>query len=116
MKFRSTTGQPVHLALTSGHTAVVTPEGTELDPVFHRAAVAEGCLPEGVSAEVHSPGAEPTRKDIIVGAMNAMLDGKDEKDFNADGRINLARLNARLGFTIAREEADAVFEEITADV
>ena len=116
MKFRSTTGQPVHLALTSGHTAVVTTEGVELDAVFHRAAIANGCLPEGVSSDVPQPGTEPTRKDIIVGAMNAMLDGKDEKDFNADGRINLARLNARLGFSIAREEADAVFEEITADV
>lgn len=115
MKFRSTTGQPVHLALTSGHTAVVTTEGVELDAVFHRAAIANGCLPEGVSSDVPQPGTEPTRKDIIVGAMNAMLDGKDEKDFNADGRINLARLNARLGFSIAREEADAVFEEITAD-
>ncbi len=115
MKFRSTTGQPVHLALTSGHTAVVTTEGNELDSVFHRTAIANGCLPEGVSSDVPDPGAEPTRKEIIVGAMNAMLDGKDEKDFNNDGKINLGRLNARLGFTIARDEADAIFEEITAD-
>ena len=45
MKFRSPTGAPVHLALTSGHTAVVGPHPVELDARWHRVAIARGCAP-----------------------------------------------------------------------
>ena len=45
MKFRSPTDAPVHLALTSGHTAVVGPHPVELDARWHRVAIARGCAP-----------------------------------------------------------------------
>ena len=43
-----------------------------------------------------------------------MLDGKDEDDFTADGKPNLRKLKERVGFALTREEADAVFIELTA--
>jgi hypothetical protein len=47
MKFRSPTEHPVHLALTSGHTAVVGPDPVELDARWHRVAIERGCVPAG---------------------------------------------------------------------
>lgn len=115
MKFRSPTDQPMHLALVTGHTAVVSPEGNELPDIFHREAIANGCLPEGVSAAVPNPGTGPTRKEVITKAINEMLDGKDAEDFKADGTINVRRLSARVGFTVPRDEAEALFAAATAE-
>lgn len=113
MKFRSDSDQPVHIALVTGHTAIVTPEGNELDAVFHKEAIARGCIPEGIG-QAPTTGAEKTRKGVIVDALQAMLDGAAEDDFRADGKPDLRKLNARVGFSVAREEADAIFAEVTA--
>lgn len=51
-QFRSPTDTALHVALTSGHTAVIPPEGIELAPMFHREAIACGTvLAEGATAE-----------------------------------------------------------------
>ena len=45
-----------------------------------------------------------------------MLDGAAEGDFTAEGKPNLLRLKAAVGFTVTRDEADAIFTELTAKV
>ena len=45
MKFRSPTEEPIHVSLVTGHTALVTAEGVELDPMFHREAISKGAIP-----------------------------------------------------------------------
>lgn len=114
MKFRSTTGEEIHIALTSGHTALVGVEPTELPANFHKEAIARGCLPEGVE-----PDAAPDtsgafdRKKVIVDALNLMMDGDTEGDFKNDGKPNLTALNKRVGFQVERVEADAIWEEVS---
>ena len=44
MKFRSPTDEPLHVALTTGHTCTIPPEGVDLDPMFQREAIARGAL------------------------------------------------------------------------
>lgn len=136
MKFHAPTHDPLHVALTSGHTAVVTHEGVTLDPMFHREAVARGAIPETMFG--FAPGSADGRLDLgalpqpvvdsftdpnntnaargalIRSTLSAMMDGSNEGDFNSDGRPNLARLKARLGFDITREEADAAFEDVAS--
>lgn len=114
MKFRSTTGEPIHIALTTGHTAVVGTELTELDKIFHKEAIARGALPEGVDADDNATNTGFDRKQTIIDTLNAMADGDTQGDFNNDGRPNLKRLNERLGFTASREEVDAAWAEVTA--
>jgi hypothetical protein len=60
--FKAPPGEgPVHLALTSGHTAVVEEGGTELPPHFHREAIAKGCYPEGIPGVALQAARDPTR-------------------------------------------------------
>ncbi|MFN7152939.1 MAG: hypothetical protein ACK4OE_04540 [Acidovorax sp.] len=113
MKFRSPTDEPLHIALTSGHTAVVTAEGKTLDPMFQREAIARGALVGDTVAPILGAADQFDRKQIITDALNAMMDGDNPEDFNDDGKPALKRLNARLGFQASRSEVDAVFDELT---
>ena len=117
MKFRSPhADQPIHVALTTGHTAVIPPEGVDLDPMFRKEASARGAVAfdENTSAVVTSAMTPEVRKAAISAALNGMLDGKAEGDFTAEGKPNLLRLKAQVGFAVTRDEADAIFTELTA--
>lgn len=112
-RFRSPTDTPLHVSLISGHTAVVPPEGTELPAVFHREALARGAvLTEGATDEERTQAFN--RQLVLRDALDTMIKGADKDDFTGDGRPNLVRLKAKVGFPVTREEADAVFAELTA--
>lgn len=111
-RFRSPTETPLHVALTSGHTAVITPEGTELAPMFHREAIARGAvLAEGATAEDQTQ--MFNRQLVLRETLEAMIKGGDKEDFTGDGKPNLVKLKAKAGFPVSREEADAIFAELT---
>lgn len=111
-RFRSPTDTPLHVALISGHTAVIPPEGIELAPSFYREAIARGAvLAEGATAEDQTQ--VFSRQMAIREAITAMVDGQDKDDFTGDGKPNLVKLKAKTGFHVTREEADAVFAELT---
>ena len=113
MKFRSTTGADIHIALTSGQTALITAEPTELDKVFHKEAIARGALPEGVEPDADTQNTGFNRKETITNTLTAMLDGEDEDDFKQDGTPDLRKVIAKVGFKVSREEVDAAWAEIT---
>lgn len=115
MKLHSPTAEPVQIALTSGHTSVVTAEGVDLPQMFHMEAIARGCLPEGVSRDQTEEAKSFERKKHIAAAMEAMADGNSPEDFTKDGKPDLNRLSARVGFKVTRSEADFIWEEITKD-
>lgn len=110
MKFRSTTGVDVQIGLTSGHTAVVTTDGNELAAMFHKEAIARGCLPVGIPGEDHAGEASAfDRSAVIAKAIDGMLDGASEGDFTADGKPDVRKLSGYCGFTVSREERDAAW-------
>ena len=113
MILRSPTESDLHVALTSGHTCVITPEGNDVPAIFTREALSRGALPGGV--DVAEPESEPAfdRTKANTEALNAMLDGGDEKDFTNGGTPDLRRVNARLGFQASREEADKAWAEVS---
>ena len=110
MNFRSLTDQPIHVALTTGHTAVITPDGGPLDPMFHKEAAARGAVAFDGPAGTPLSGAD--RKAAITEALQQMVAGKDPEDFTAEGKPALARLKAKLGFHVPRDEADAAYAEL----
>lgn len=114
MIFRSPTDEPLQIALTSGHTCTISTDGNDVPAIFHREAIARGALPGGIALE--DPESDPAfnRKQAIIESLNQMLDGGDENDFTNQGKPDLRKLNARLGFQVAREEADSAWTELTA--
>lgn len=120
MKFRSPTDEPIHVSLTTGHTALVTQEGVELDPMFHREAIAKGAIPGSLTPEqalmldAKPEAPQFDRADHIAKVLKAMLDGDNEGDFNKDGKPDLRAVNAKLGFQASRSEVDAVWADVSA--
>ena len=85
--------------------------------MFHKEASARGavCFDENAHAVALTMTPE-VRKAAISAAMKGLLDGANEGDFTADGKPNLVRLKAAVGFSVTRDEADAIFTELTAKV
>ena len=105
-----------HIGLTSGHTFIIPgdPAGVDVPQTFRKEAIARGCLPVGMAPEeVAVP--EFDRAQVIRTAMRAMIKSEDETLFTADGKPDLRRLNAKVGFTIERTERDRLWQEIEAD-
>ncbi|MEJ5127629.1 hypothetical protein WH367_16430 [Comamonas sp. MYb21] len=125
LKFRSPTPEPMHIGLTSGHTTVISTEGNEIPAIFHREAIARGAIIVTGQADEAGAVAQPTaggtapvdtanRSHLIKQALQAMLDGGEEGDFTAEGKPNLTKLKARLGFAITREEVEAEWLVVSA--
>ncbi len=114
-KFRSPTGEPLHVALITGHTMVIpiTEDGVDVPLHFQREAISRGAvLVDGGTAEVQTQ--ILNRQLMLREVLVAMLAGADKDDFTADGKPNLVKLKAKAGFAVTREEADAAFAELTA--
>ncbi|MEG0939717.1 MAG: hypothetical protein RSE32_13565 [Comamonas sp.] len=65
MKFRSPGSQALHIALLSGHTLAIPPEGVDVPAEFRREAIAKGAEPMAIESIQDSPAA--------VAALTAML-------------------------------------------
>lgn len=115
MKFFAPTEQPLHIALTSGHTAIVVKEGTDLPAIFHREAMARGALMEAGSGDADLRALQMTRTLTIRDALVAARDSNAEDAFNKDGSPDLRKLIAKVGFQVSREEVDAIWAEVAED-
>jgi hypothetical protein len=114
MKFRSPTAAAIYLALTSGHTHVIGPELAEVPQRFHRMAVAEGAIPEGMdSLPAGDDDGPPDKQALIKTAIEAMVAEADAGDFTADGKPHLSKLSAKAGFTVSRQERDEAWDALS---
>jgi len=113
MIFKSTTGQNTYVSLTSGHTCIVTPEGTDIDAIYHKQAAMQGCLPAGAEVPVPQvPGGGYNPKQVIRDTFIKMLADKNPADFNANGTPKLARLNELTGIHTTRAEFEVLTDEL----
>lgn len=121
-KYVSTTGQPVLVALLNGHNASVGLKPTPLHPRFHRAAIVQGAVPEGMAEsmkyeEAGEADVRKTREELIIKAMADMVTqaGDDPKVqaelFTNDGLPAVPNLSARLGFSITAAERDGAWKK-----
>lgn len=118
MKFKSPTDEPIQLSLTSGHTCVVEPDGTDIDPRFHREAIARNCIPVGIELPETAPPAPPQfdRKQVIADGMRTMLESDEEGMFTGSGKPNMKKLDAIVGFKTERDEVEAIWAEVEAEM
>lgn len=122
--FVSTTGEPVLLALLSGHSASIGPEPEPLHPRFHRIAVLKGVVPAQMASslsheETQTP--EVERKSLLLKVIGDMVAAATEDPtkgpelFTNDGRPDARAMTIRLGFPVSAGERDAAWEEYSGD-
>ncbi len=117
MKFKAPGDEPISIGLTSGHTLVITPDGTEVPPKFRREAIARDCKPVGVSTEENvSLDPEKDRAALIRAAIEKLLDGDDEGNFDADDKPNVRKLSAAAGFDISKGERNKAWTAYEAEL
>lgn len=115
MRFKSPTETPIQIGLTSGHTCSIGPDYVEVDKRFHRQAVAEGAIPEGLEqSTAPSNTAQASKSELIEAAIRAMIDNPKEGDFTADGKPAVPKLSERIGFTLSRDERDTAWAAVSA--
>lgn len=123
MKLYAPTHEPVHVALLNGHATLITKEGTDVDRQFFRDAMDKGCLTEPANGDLKSDieveddekddaDSSDERKQAIKSAINDMLNGSNEGDFNADGKPDLRKLTGRVGFKVSKTEAESALAEL----
>ena len=123
IKFRSGTDKDVQINLDSGYSATVTPEWCEIHPMFHRDAIALGCITDNMTAEAialhHKVGDLNApmldRKAKIRDVLHAMILDGDQDDFTQSGHPDLRKVRSRVGFGVERDEMLAVWNEIKED-
>lgn len=115
MKLYAPTEEAVSIGLTSGHMLVIEHSGTETPMMFRREAISRGCVSSLEELEQSGVEKDFDRKKVIADAIRGMLDGNNEGDFKNDGTPNLNALQKRVGFSVQREEADAIFKEVSEE-
>lgn len=112
MKFKAPGDEPISITLTSGHTAVVSNTAyTDLEPRFHREAIARGCLPKGTRAVEDEQLPQFDRKKAILEAIDSLMDSTDEANFTGDGKPDAAKLSEIVGFTVSSSERNSMWDE-----
>lgn len=121
MKYRSPTGEPLRVATTAGHTAILDDQWQELPKVFHQAALLHGAeVDQAVTVADAAPpqSAGPTGQDvdaIIERALKVMLERDQEGDFNAADEPNLKVLSKLAGLRVTREQVSPIYHRLVEE-
>jgi len=113
MRMRSTTGQEIYIALTSGNSVVIGTDYREVPKEFRREAlmlVGESIEIEGIKTEDinHEPKPADNPEKYLVETIKKMIEESktDEKtsNFTASGLPNLNTLRSKAGYNVNKEE------------
>lgn len=115
MKFFPPGDEAIQIGLTSGHMAVVEPQGSELHPAFHKEAIARGCMPDGIERAPNEPEQAFDKMASIIEAMHKMVDAGNEADFTGDGKPKTDAVSKLVGFTVSRDERDTAWDAVAND-
>ncbi len=120
LKFLPPQGEEqMHIALISGHTALVTREGTDLPVMFRKEALSRGCEVQGVDlADPDKPNADETQKskqELIIDAIDDIMARNLADEMTGDGKPKTDVLSKQAGFTVSAGDRDAALEVMLAD-
>ncbi len=116
MKFRSPTETPIHISLLTGHTCVIGPQLAEVEPRFHREAVAAGAIPEGMDAAAPVAAPEKSKGELIVEAVKAAISEAKADEFDKQGKVTAEALSKRVGFTVSASERNAAWTKVEQEL
>ncbi|QHE96861.1 hypothetical protein LCG56_26925 [Pseudomonas cannabina pv. alisalensis] len=104
------------IALLSGHSLCVHrfhpadgKAGTAVPVRFRKEAITQGCAPVGVEIDEDEDQGE-TRSELILKALEAVIERNDADEIEATGRPKLAAVKKQAGFGLTKAEMDAAFD------
>lgn len=127
-KFYSLDGEPVHVKLPDGRSAIVGEEPRSLPQAFWKQALKDGCATtERVNARqiaaqpIEASADQGQRRKLIQDAISEALNAEEgapgfEDAFLPSGSVNMKWLNGRVGFQVERSERDEAMRIVQAQL
>ena len=117
LKFCAPGDEPIPVRTLSGHSVMVSPEGTDVHPRFRAAAVAAGCelVSGGTRRSAKKAPEQPqaTKHDLICEAIVKLIEQKGGIDqFGDDGKPDVRELKEVAGFGLSASERDAAWADV----
>ena len=115
-------GEPIRVALITGHTTIIETTPTEVQAIFQSEARRLGAVfaKEGeVAAKVEAPAAPNASNEEaerIKAALILMLERNEDGDFTAAGQPNLRVVRELAGFNAERDDVYNVFAALKDEV
>ena len=124
-RFKSTTGQPVRIALTTGHVAVIPTQWMDLHERFHSQAYANGCISEDMIKNTASDHIDPKivnvmnnvalQKNEVADAIRTLVRANDLEAFDSKGKPKSNILTDMVGFRVTNAVRDEVWYKVQQD-
>ncbi|KJU80990.1 hypothetical protein CDR19_04390 [Ectopseudomonas toyotomiensis] len=106
----------LHLASTDGHSCVIYridpadgKPGSIIPDRFRKQAVGEGCDVVGLNLNDEGGGAGPTKEDLILAAITAVMERQAPDELEGDGRAKLAAVSKQVGFKVTKVQYEAAW-------
>lgn len=110
------------IALLTGHSMCVHRTspidqlgGTPVPVKFRKEAIQRGCDPVGLDIEEEEEEVE-TRSDLILKALEAVIERNDADEIESTGRPKLAAVKKEAGFGVTKAELDVAFTAFEASL
>lgn len=110
------------IVLLSGHSLCVhrtSPvdgkPGTPVPVRFRKEVLSQGCSPVGIDVD-HEDEQGDTKSELIVKAIEAVIERNSEAEVESDGTPKLAAVKKQAGFNITKPEFEAGFESFKASL
>lgn len=121
-KFKSTTGQEVYVALTTGHCTIIGTDWTDLHERFHTAAYSQGCISDDMIKNTSGNALDPSvvnmlnnvalQKNEVEDAIRKLVKENDLEAFDSKGKPKCPKLTDMVGFRVTNAVRDEVWYRI----
>lgn len=121
-RFKSTTGNDVYIAQTSGHCTIVGTGWTDLHERFHNDAYANGCISEDMvknnsmsdvdASVVNTMNNIALQKNEVADAIRKLVRDNDLDSFDSKGKPKSPVLTGMVGFRVTNAVRDEVWYKV----
>lgn len=121
-RFKSTTGEEVRIAQTSGHITIIGTDWTDVHPRFHSDAYAAACISEDMVKSSAVEGVDPSvvnklnnialQKNEVETAIKKLVKDNELDAFDSKGKPKSNVLTSMVGFRVSNAIRDEVWYKV----
>lgn len=125
-RFKSTTGEEVRIAQTSGHVTTIGVDWTDVHPRFHSDAYASACISEDMVKSSAIKDMDPKvvntlnnvalQKNEVTDAIKKLVRDNDLDSFDAKGKPKSTVISTMVGFRVTNATRDEVWYKVQQEM